>query len=661
MKMITKPILLIFIFLIALTSCNDESIFEEPVIEVIEEETPEDTEDNDNEEDTAIDTSAPCAFALIDIQPNSTIIINCILDLGGESINLPESVTLVYEGGEIINGTINFSDNSIIDGNLLNNTLIVTGSTPQLKDPVFNFNPDRWGIVQGSTTSEIAQRNNDILESTMEAIKEFGINTFKIDVMDAYFEVGKVTSTTTNQNFYASSEAINVPSDFNLVMTDNTHLRVFPNNAPKYCLLALRNVSNVTVTGGNLYGDRDEHDYSAGGTQEWGHVMELHAASNSVINGVKMINGSGDGMKIHSLRFTFQDDYIPSNSLLVKNCTFDSNRRNNISVTDGFNITIENNLLLNAGIDTAKSTGTPPKFGIDVEAVRTSDGNGGYIEYEKAEHVFIRNNTERGSAAGAITVHIGNDVIIEGNHTERSISYTYSQRTKIINNTVVAPSTGGNTAIKGGKNTSSDSIFDNEISGNTIVGFDTGINVQNRDVLVYNNTITDFLTGIFPIHLRDSKIYNNTMSSDRESSKGIFINVTTLDGVLIENNDITAKANSIKVTSCNATTESIDYKFTIKNNSFKSSSYAQISKSKGINFVGNSFTHGIEVYDSQFISFTDNEISTERHEGIYLRNENKDITITTNKIDVASTRQCIKIDSSTSTSEVNDSNNNCIQ
>lgn len=654
MKETSKFMFLIFTLMMIVTSCNNEALFEELIAEEVN--IPE--EDNETEDDNTDTANAtdPCDFTLDGLEANTTVVINCLLDLGGETINLPNNVTIVYEGGDIINGTLNF-DGGIIDGNLLNSTLTISGSNPQVKDPVFNFNPERWGIVQGQTTSEIAQNNNNILEDLMNESKKMGVTTFKIDALDAYFEIGKVTSTNSNQNFYASQEAINVPSDFNLVMTDNTHLRVFPNDAPKYCLLALRDVNNTTVTGGNLYGDRDEHDYSSGGTHEWGHVMMLHAASNSTVSNVRISNGSGDGMKISSLRFTFQDNYAPSNNLLVQNCTFDSNRRNNISVTDGFNIYIENNLLLNAGVDTQKSTGTPPKFGLDVEAVRTSDGNGGYIHYERAEDIFIRNNTERGSAAGAMTVHIGYNVTIEGNNTENSLSYTYTYGTKIINNNVIG---NGGTGIKGGKSITSNSIYDNEISGNTISGFNTGINVQNRDVLVYNNTITDFSTGISPINLRKSRIYDNTMVSDREGSRGFFINRTTLDEVVIENNNITSKSNAIKISNCNIEAEAVNYSVTFDKNSFKSSAYSQIKDSRGIVFKDNSFNHGIEIYDSQFIEFNSNDITTNNHDGFYLRDVNKDIDIIANSIDVSANKDCVRIESTTSSSEVNNSNNDCL-
>ncbi|GAL77614.1 hypothetical protein JCM19274_5327 [Algibacter lectus] len=120
------------------------------------------------------------------------------------------------------------------------------------------------GIIEGVVSDEVARSNRDILEKTMLLAKEYGINTFNIDEMDAYFK-------TDNPTEHVASAALNVPGDFNLIMTDNTHIRVQPNAYKNTTLLALYKVNNVTVTGGYLHGDRDEHDYSDTSTiHEWG-------------------------------------------------------------------------------------------------------------------------------------------------------------------------------------------------------------------------------------------------------------------------------------------------------------------------------------------------------------------------------------------------------
>ena len=669
MKMSIKPMILMFVCMTFLMSCNNEELFIEPTTEVVEEpakpeeETPDEGEETPEDTDTPItDSTTPCDFNLNNVQPGETVVINCVMDLDGATVTIPSNVTLAYEGGDIINGTLNFSGNGIISGELLNKTLNLTGSTPTLKETTFEFVTSKWGIVEGRVSSEVALSNRDILEDLMLMVKDMEGNTFKIDALDAYFEVSLVTSGTSNQNFYPSVEAINVPGDFNLVMSPNTHLRVQPNGNEKYALMAVREVGNVTITGGNLYGDRDEHDYSSGGTHEWGHVLDLIAAVNTTVTGVTMKNGSGDGLKVHSLRFTFQPDYAPSHNVLVQNCTFDSNRRNNISITDGYNITIESNLILNAGIDTGKSSGTDPRFGLDVEPVRGSDDNGGYIYYEKAEHIYIRNNTERGSAKGAFTVHIGSHVTIEGNHTENVIGYTYANGTKIRNNTITATANSNTTtAISAGtSSTTSTSVYDNEISGNTITGFGVGINVKNKTTDVFDNILNNNITGIFPNNLTDSKIYNNKISTDRDSGKGIFLFNTELNNVIIEGNEVYGSQNAVKVTSVNTSPESVNNTVVFKNNSLNSPRYSQMSKANGIRFEGNNFNHGFEVYDSNKIDFTSNEIVTSSHDGIYLRNTNTNIKITDNVIDVASNRQCVRIDPTTSTSSVVSTNNDCL-
>ncbi|KAB1071268.1 hypothetical protein F6U93_00625 [Tamlana haliotis] len=531
----------------------------------------------------------------------------------------------------------------------------------ELNEKEFTFIPERWGIVEGVVDSNTALKNRDILESIMLEAKSNGFTTFKIGAMDAYFEVGLVTSGTSNQNFYATREAINVPSDFNLVMTENTHLRVQPNNAPQYCLLALRDVSNVTVKGGNLYGDRDQHDYSGGGqhgSHEWGNVMELHAAKNSIVENVTMKYGSGDGLRISSLKHAWEADYNASHTLMVRNCTFDSNRRNNISIVDGYNIDIDNNLIINAGVDTPNSTGAAPKFGLDVEAVREADGNGGYIYWQKAEDIRITNNTERGSAAGGFIVFIGYDVTLEGNYSESGLSYTYAHGTKIINNTIIDPTGNGGVGVKGGKNSDSQSIYNNIIAGNTIKGFETGINVSNRDVEVYDNAIDDFVNGIYPINLSDSKIYNNTLKSSRDKSKGIYVYGSDMNNVIFENNNISALANSLKIERCNNSGEALDYSFIVKGNTFTSPNYTRINDVSGVEFLNNTFYHGLHIYDSDDLNFTNNKISRDGHDGIRFRNTNTNMLLVGNNISVGS-KTCVRIDSSTQASQIKESNTSC--
>ncbi len=660
MKTIMKTFLFTLLFMTVVTSCNKEELFIEPEVEVVEEET-DDTEDTDETETPTeeVDTSAACDFTLDNVQPNSTIIINCVLDLGGATITLPENVTIVYEGGDITNGTINFSGGNVISGELLNSTLIIGGSTPQIKDPIFEFTPSRWGIVEGKTTSEIALRNNKTLEDLMFQAKEMGITTFKIDKMDAYFEVSKVTSTTSNQNFYETIEAVNVPSDFNLVMTDNTHLRTFPNGRKDYALFALHNVSNVSITGGNLHGGRDEHDYSSGGSHEWGHVFQIKASSNIVIDGVKMLRGVGDGMSISALGHGFNPDYLPSHDIVIKNCLFDLNRRANMSITDGHNIVIENNQFLNAGRATSKTEGAAVGMGINIEALRSRDDNGNFVYWERAYDITIRNNVEKGSRNGGFGIAIGEKITIEGNNMEKSISYLFTSDTKIINNTFKKNNNNldvKNTAIVAG-GIESETISNNTISGNYIDGYGTGIMMYDQDIDVLNNTIENCVNGINFKRIRDCNIKGNIIKSTHTSSRGIGATLTYANNIVLENNEINVKKDQLNFVHLNNKSGEENNQFTIKNNKFISKSKVTLENSKGLDFNNNDLLGGgLQLINTSNIKLNFNTINSEISHGIHLRETNSDVAINSNAISVIGNYKCTKADSGSSQIVISETN-----
>src|SRR5690606_25403006 len=183
----------------------------------------------------------------------------------------------------------------------------------------FNFYPERWDIDQGKNVdSDRALENNTNVEELMYFVKDLGANVFLVDEFDAYFEVTKVTSTTSNQNFYPSVEAINIPSNFTLSMTDNTILRVYPTeNLKSASLIAVREAENVKIIGGVLFGYRDLRQYSKANAEEGAHLLSIQSSSNVVLDGRKFTKGSLGGLNIHSIGHSFQPIYIPTNKVVV--------------------------------------------------------------------------------------------------------------------------------------------------------------------------------------------------------------------------------------------------------------------------------------------------------------------------------------------------------
>ena len=218
--------------------------------------------------------------------------------------------------------------------------------------------------MEGKTTSDIALRNRDIFESIMLKTKALGVTTFKIDKLDAYFKVDGPL----NQGV-PELHAVNIPSDFNLAMTNNTHLRMQPNGHFRANLLAIYNEKNITVTGGFLHGDREQHNYnsgyvdsdgSSGASNEWVNTMAIKGGENITIDGVTFQDAAGDGLVVSSIYFYFDSRHIRSKNINIKNNKFLRARRINLTLVNCEQVFIDNNEFIDGGIDMDNSNGTAP-------------------------------------------------------------------------------------------------------------------------------------------------------------------------------------------------------------------------------------------------------------------------------------------------------------
>lgn len=596
----------------------------------------------------------PCDFSLNDLTSNTTLEIDCQMNLEGQTVSIPSGVTLKYNGGEIVNGKLSFSGQGTIDGNLLNKDLTIEGDV-QLSDPIFQFYPGRWDIVQGQVSSDRALKNNTNLEALMFFVKELGATTFLIDKFDAYFEVTKVTSTTTNQNFYPSLEAVNIPSDFTLSMTDNTFLRVYPTSgATAAALIGVREVENVTIQGGVLVGDRDERSYSRDNAEEGAHLMTIRSGKNILLDGVKFTKGSLGGLNINSVGHTFEPNYDPTNNVVVRSCIFDSNRMMSIALTDGNNIDIDSNTFLNNAQPSSNSDGGVVGFAINLEPVRTRDSSTNeLIEYQKVHDVTIRNNVERGSREGSIIVFIGQRIVIENNDFETSASYSLASDTQIRNNRFTASSTSANkpAIIVGGPG---ETVFNNVVSGNTIEGYGLAIATYYKDIEIRGNIINNCNSGI---QLKDAEniVISDNKITNADSGRGISGQITTANNVLIQNNDIDVRNNAIYFVQLNLDS-GLGNSVEVSGNNFRSSATSVISSSSGIKYSNNISNGGVQVINAADLELLSNTISPSNAHGILLKGTISGTNIQDNNIAVSSNYACIQDES---TGSVSKSNNTC--
>jgi hypothetical protein len=621
--------------LLSFLSCNNEELFLEPENEVIEDVIDE-TDEPQYEDNTAntVDTSLPCEFTLNTIDANSTVIINCELDLEGNTLTLPANINIQFEGGAINNGTLVFSGGTI-DGDLLNISLGIDGDV-NLKTNSFTFYPEKWNIVEGKTTKEISLNNRENINKAIELVDQLGADIFEIGKLDAYFNV---EANKLNREYHRD-RSIRIPSDFHLKMSDDTFLRVQPTHFPSYSLITTYVKDNVIISGGNLFGDRWGHDYSpitdivgvARDTHGYGFLIYVIGTHNITIENVTIKDAIGDGIIVHSKTIRQPDGTLSSTNrtsedVVIKKCTFDENRRNGIAVIDANGVLIDNCDLLNTGSgeqaydgsgnEISSTSGTAPRYGIDLEALRYINDDGTMNEINKIENVVIRNSRFKGNAAGDVVVYTVNNVIIENNYFDKWVANFAANDIVIRNNIFKARSSDISFAINVQSFIRNDIEFNYNYSvyGNKITGYEDGIKLAGKNHNIYDNEINDCKIGIqLGSDFKDTTISGNIIKSSLPNSFGYknFPGAKNMSGIKISNEfiDVVNRPTSLirmnnESTSTNTEVSFDGCTFNTKNNNF----YIHVDTSKNIEFKNNTSNTDFEIIDSDNIILTNNSVS----------------------------------------------------
>ena len=507
------------------------------------------TAEPENTSPSPITSTTPCLYEDLEVKANTIVSIDCLVNLEGKTIEIPENVTLEFDGGDIFNGTLNFTSRGKIAGKLLNSDLTLTGNISLIEE-TFEFITSRWDIVEGLVSDEIATNNRDHLETLFLKIKNLETSTFVIDKLDAYFKIDGALIDGT-----PSKHGINIPSDFNLKMSSNTHLRMQPHGHFRASLLSIYNESNITISGGFLHGDREEHDYNSGyvdsdgatgPTHEWVDTMRIKGGQDIIIDGVTFMEPAGDCIQIAGIYHFFQPEHIKSTNITIKNCEFYRARRTNIVITSGDYIYIENNKIEDGGINMNNSLGTAPSSNLNIEPVRGSDAEGNTIEYQRVNNVYIKNNTqivndkEENPSAGSFQIsHADGPIIIEDNiMTNTGVGFFTANGVEIKNNTITNGGISAGAAENIGRE---DIVYGNIISGNTVVTENIAINVVGNGSIITGNNF-EGATGVsFGSGAKEStQGASNIVFNDNKikaTNRGIST-MNTMQNVLIENNEI---------------------------------------------------------------------------------------------------------------------------
>lgn len=182
------------------------------------------------------------------------------------------------------------------------------------------------------------------------------------------------------------STGLKIGSNTTLLLDKGATLKVIANDASGYSILNIGNADNVNVLGGTIEGDRDSHILDHPFNQrngenfygEWGDGTVIYSAKNVTIVGTTFKNNWGDGIDVYPPVVNKNDgDKSQVQNLIIRNCNFDYNRRQGVSLEHVNGATIEQNIFQN-------TNGTAPASGLDLEP--------GGDSTEVVENVTIRNN-----------------------------------------------------------------------------------------------------------------------------------------------------------------------------------------------------------------------------------------------------------------------------
>ena len=163
-----------------------------------------------------------------------------------------------------------------------------------------------------------------------------------------------------------------------LQMEKGTKLNVVPNSCGHYEVLRIKNCKNIKVTGGQIIGDKSKHKKS--GDENEGHGIMMGCAENVDISDMTIKNCWGDGIYIGNLSY----DNRGCNNVKITNCTISANRRNNIAIVHGNNVTIDK-------CKNKKAKGAQPQCGINIEP--NMDNNGKLAANQRCTKITIKNTT----------------------------------------------------------------------------------------------------------------------------------------------------------------------------------------------------------------------------------------------------------------------------
>lgn len=286
--------------------------------------------------------------------------------------DIPAGCVLKFEGGSVKSGAL--------EGN---NTKIVGDA--RFAD--VNFVGD-FVCSEIDTSRLIYTNDNDLFAAVSVLAKSNNVTSVYFEDRDYLVSINKINGC-----------VFNIPSYTNVYLAGTIHL--LPNDLTHFHVIRIRNVKNVNLIGpAKIIGDAPNHIYGNGidgkpSTHEWGHNLKIGGSENITIENITSVDATGDSLDIDSSDFG-----ILSKNIMVRGCSFETSRRQGISIEGVDGVTIYGCNIQNIG--RGEGGKANPGAGIDVEPWRTKEVDGETVN-EYCKNVTIDNCNVQNCYGGAFT------------------------------------------------------------------------------------------------------------------------------------------------------------------------------------------------------------------------------------------------------------------
>lgn len=295
--------------------------------------------------------------------------------------------------------------------------LVLFASCYKMEAPVSSDETSRMsgGNYQTLTLPEIYV--NDVGANGTDALNDTWAFQKAIDSMAGLG--GGVVRVRTGNYYIDADTSIKMKNNVVLYMYDTTRkLIVRPTSTGRNYAILAEFVDNVSIFGGRIVGDRDQH---TGTTGEWGMGIAIYGSTNVKVNRTYISNCWGDGIVVGGRKNG--GVAVVSRDVIIKRVTSTNNRRQALTIGGVNGLEVDSCLL-------TYTNGTPPQDGIDIEPdsdtaqnvyiknceIANNVGNGIEMNAKtnttaKVRNIYVNNNFIHNNAYSAYVLHVQNSTI----------------------------------------------------------------------------------------------------------------------------------------------------------------------------------------------------------------------------------------------------------